>query len=160
MEPSLIRSFRCISALPFRRTTLSRNALRFSRTARRRASSVSKTVPKRKGRTVVRRKHSLTTCACCNRAVCPRSAVGRDSVTVTANSPLGYAKVWASAIPLRFSTGTGLRARTPFWKVCCSTMQYAYHAMGKLLLVGKTLYDRLEFVESGETCEELSDERL
>jgi hypothetical protein len=39
-------------------------------------------------------------------------------------------------------------------------MQYAYHAMGKLLLVGKTLYDRLEFVESGETCEELSDERL
>src|SRR5579871_1920380 len=88
-EPSFIKSFRCISALPFKRETLSRNALRFRRTARRRRSSLSKTVPKRKGRTVVRLKHSPTTWACCKRAFWPSSPADTYSLTMTANSPLG-----------------------------------------------------------------------
>src|SRR6266567_1405514 len=48
-------------------------------------------------------------------------------------------------MPLRPSTGTGRRARTPAWTACCSTMQYAYHAIGVLLLIGKTLGPAIVF---------------
>ncbi len=51
-EPSLTRSFRCISALPRSRATLWPKVRRLDRTACRRASSVSKIVPKRNGNTV------------------------------------------------------------------------------------------------------------
>src|SRR6185503_8312854 len=147
-EPSLITSFKCISALPFSLVTLSRKPLRLRRTARRNASSVSKTVPKRNGRTVVRLKHSLTTCACWRRAFWPRSPVGIYSLTRTEKSPLGYANIWASAIPLRPSTGTGRRARIPPCTDCCSTMQYAYHAMRELLLSEKRLVGRRELFKN------------
>src|SRR6476646_10494092 len=70
------------------------------------------------------------------------------SLTRTEKSPLGYANVWASAIPLRPSTGTGRRARIPPCTACCSTMQYAYHAMRELLLSEKRLVGRRELFKN------------
>src|SRR5260370_33072254 len=54
-------------------------------------------------------------------------------------------------MPLRFSTGTGRRARIPPWNACCSTMQYAYHAIGCFSLSEK-LVGRLRFVYGRNTA--------
>src|SRR5579859_2190879 len=70
------------------------------------------------------------------------------SLTRTEKSPLGYANIWASAIPLRPSTGTGRRARIPPCTACCSTMQYAYHAMRELLLSEKRLVGRRDCLKN------------
>src|SRR4051812_19575516 len=131
-EPSFTTSFKCISALPFKRNTESVKALRLARMARRSASSVSKTVPKRNGKTVVLRKHSLTTRACSITA-CWFSSPGTYSLTMTASSPLGYANTWLPPTPLSASTGKGRRERTVPRNAFCSVMQYAYQAMTLLL---------------------------
>src|SRR5947199_5908640 len=73
------------------------------------------------------------------------------SLTRTEKSPLGYANIWASAIPLRPSTGTGRRARIPPCTACCSTMQYAYHAMRELLLSEKRLVGRRDCLKIGRS---------
>ena len=89
-DPSRTISFRCISDLPRSRATLCPNARRLVRTACRKASSESKTVPNRNGNTVPWRKQTLTTRACsrtCFSSSC--APLCSYSLTTTLNSPLG-----------------------------------------------------------------------
>src|SRR5690242_11500431 len=129
-EPSRTTNLMCISALPRSLSTLWPKAFRLVRTACRKASSVSNTVPNRKGRTVPCRKQTLTTRACSSTDFSLNSPLLRSySLTITANSPLGYPSTEAPLTPCTPSSMKGRRERVPLERVCNSVRQYAYHAM-------------------------------